>query len=302
MVPDWLVPLLIFLLSLVLVALWFRLRARRRAELAAGADAANTEDGAVAANPAGGSEPEASGEPHASESFPPEIMAVREELARIRAEEEAEAEQARAAEEAQAAAMTAVASAREEGAPEEEDPVVSEPEVAEVSDGPKEGPEELADEPGEPGDGTQAEDATGKPIDESSEVQLVEEAPDEPEAQENAAEQSPDEGAGDEYDADGRLVLPMAMGDVIVSTEMPRRLKLTVNRQWPIPVVQGFRPEAERLVVFYDGPEPTDIVMLPTVENTWQISLGGRPVVQVDCPDGPEALGTALRIRPKPQS
>ena len=138
---------------------------------------------------------------------------------------------------------------------------------------------------------------------------VAEDAPDQPEPEDSAPAAAttaeletpipePEPEPADAYDEDGRLILPMATGDVIVATEAPRRLRLTVTRQWPLPVVLGFSPETERLDVLYDRPDADDVVMLPTIDGTWQINLGGRPVVQVECPDGPEALAAALRVNP----
>ncbi|MFY0633860.1 MAG: hypothetical protein JXQ91_08605 [Vannielia sp.] len=325
MVPDWLIPLLIFLLALVLIALWFRLRARRKADLAEGEPVEDVPDAAP-------EEPAAAAVQ--AEEFPPEIQAVREELSRIRSEEEAAT--AKEAElDSQAAARAAIAKALAEGVSEEETPEATpaegdEADPVELAEPPiATEPEPLADEaaPEEEealaaeaeGDEPTRETMVADPLehdDRSGDVPEAEAEADELAETENAIETpgdtdeeadpapeaiASDETAdGDEYDSEGRIILPMAMGDIIVTTETPRRLKLSVDRQWPIPVVQGFEPETERLVVFYDGPEATDVVMLPTVQDTWQISLGGRPVVQVECAGGPEAIGTALRVRTRP--
>lgn len=121
-----------------------------------------------------------------------------------------------------------------------------------------------------------------------------------PEEEAKEPEQAPlqDPGTSDRFDDHGRLVLVVAMGDAIAPAELPRRLELTVRKQWPLPVVHGFDAERERLVLYYDGAEPNDVVFLPTVEGTWQISLGGRPVIRVSCAQGPEGLAAALRINP----
>ncbi|MCO6384466.1 hypothetical protein [Oceanicola sp. 502str15] len=329
MVPDWLIPLLIFLLALVLIALWFRLRARRKADLAEVEPVEDVPDAAP-------EEPAAAAVQ--AEEFPPEIQAVREELSRIRSEEEAAT--AKEAElDSQAAARAAIAKALAEGVSEEdaktpeataaegdeadpvelaEPPIATEPEQADEEEAHEEvealAAEAEGDEPTREvmvADPLESDDRSGDvPEAEAEADELAEtetenaiETPgdtDEEAAPGPEPDASDETADGDEYDSEGRIILPMAMGDIIVTTETPRRLKLSVDRQWPIPVVQGFEPETERLVVFYDGPEATDVVMLPTVQDTWQISLGGRPVVQVECAGGPEAIGTALRVRTRP--
>lgn len=320
--PDWLVPLLIFLLAMVLIALWFRLRSRRHAELAGG--------GAVVEGTAEPEAPEPSADAvprlTASEEFrefPPEIQAVREELNRIRLEE-AESEKAMLRmEEAQAAARAAIAEARVD-ADEVEAAVEADGEeeapLAEVVEAEEDAPvgaieaETEEDENPEVAEALAPVEGAGETAEAESlsEAEVEEAAADEPLEAEAVAEViapadadgveevSPSNEAEDLYDSEGRLILPMGMGDIIVPTEAPRRLKLAVDRQWPIAVVQGFDPETERLVIFYDGPDATDIVMLPTIDDTWQINLGGRPVVQVECEAGAEALGRAVRIRLRP--
>ncbi|MBY6049199.1 hypothetical protein [Vannielia litorea] len=316
--PDWLVPLLIFLLAMVLIALWFRLRSRRHAELAgSGAVAEGTAEPEVP-------EPGADAVPRLTASeefreFPPEIQAVREELNRIRLEE-AESEKAMLRmDEAQAAARAAIAEAQAD-ADEAEAAVEADAEeeapLAEVVEGEEDAPVDAIEPETEEDEIPEVEEALaqvegpGETAEAESrwEVQVAA-AADEPLEAEAVAEEissadadgveevSSSNGAEDLHDSEGRLILPMGMGDIIVPTEAPRRLKLAVDRQWPIAVVQGFDPETERLVIFYDGPDATDIVMLPTIDDTWQINLGGRPVVQVECDAGAEALGSAVRIR-----
>ncbi len=314
--PDWLVPLLIFLLAMVLIALWFRLRSRRHAELAgSGAVAEGTAKPEVP-------EPSANAVPRLTASeefreFPPEIQAVREELNRIRLEE-AESEKAMLRmDEAQAAARAAIAEAQAD-ADEVEADAEEEAPLAEVIEAEQDAPVDAIEPETEEDENPEVEEAlapvegAGETAEAESPSEVEEAAADEPleaealaeviaPAETDAVEEvSPSNGAEDIYDSEGRLILPMGMGDIIVPTEAPRRLKLAVDRQWPIAVVQGFDPETERLVIFYDGPDATDIVMLPTIDDTWQINLGGRPVVQVECDAGAEALGSAVRIRLRP--
>ncbi|MBY6154851.1 hypothetical protein KUV47_16630 [Vannielia litorea] len=322
--PDWLVPLLIFLLAMVLIALWFRLRSRRHAELAgSGAVAESTAEPEVP-------KPSADAVPRLTASeefreFPPEIQAVREELNRIRLED-AESEKAMLRmDEAQAAARAAIAEAQAD-ADEVEAAVEADAEeeapLAEVVEPEEDAPVDAIESETEEHENTKVAEAlapvegAGETAEAESpsevEVEVEEAAADEPleaealaeviaPAETDAVEEvSPSNGAEDLYDSEGRLILPMGMGDIIVPTEAPRRLKLAVDRQWPIAVVQGFVPETERLVIFYDGPDATDIVMLPTIDDTWQINLGGRPVVQVECEEGAESLGKAVRIRMRP--
>ncbi|MGR3792809.1 hypothetical protein [Vannielia sp. SX4] len=318
--PDWLVPLLIFLLAMVLIALWFRLRSRRHAELAgSGAVAEGTAEPEV-------QEPSADAVPRLTASeefreFPPEIQAVREELNRIRLEE-AESEKAMLRmDEAQAAARAAIAEAQVD-ADEAEADADEEAPLAEVVEAEEDAPVDAIESETEedenpeveealvqvegPGETAEAESPAKAEVeepaaeDEAIEVEAVAEETSPPADGEGEAQDTPSNGAEDLYDSEGRLILPMGMGDIIVPTEAPRRLKLAVDRQWPIAVVQGFDPETERLVIFYDGPDATDIVMLPTINETWQINLGGRPVVQVECEEGAEALGSAVRIRLRP--
>ena len=269
MVDDWLVPLVFLLIALAFSALWLRMRARRRAELRASARTDTLE--------------EADAVVELRDDEPLEIAAVRAELARVRAEEEAG--RMKGTPSALPEAVSAADPEAEAEAPRPDGGTVTKetPPDGTVSEGPPHATATAA---------TGAADAQERPEDALDPA--VSEEP-------GTSDPTPDddrEAGGDRYDDEGRLILPIVTGDVIVVTDVPRHIQLTVTRQWPIPRVQGFRPGAERLSVAYDGREPTDVVMLPTVDGYLQVNLGGRPVVQVECADGPDALASALTINP----
>jgi len=259
MIPGWLVPLLLILLSLCLIGIGLRLRRRRR----------HAQPEAQSDTP----EAPAPDTPEDADELPPEIQAVRAALAEPDAENRKEA----------------AAPVAEEPSGEERHEVETSEAQVEVPPEPDQPPEVTGtDTPETP---PPAEDP--EPAPEPAEAE--ESAPDTPADPDQPA---PAEEDPAERDEDGRLVLAIAMGDEVQPVGQPRRIVLEVGKRVRLPVVRGFRPKRERLVLRYDGPDAEDVVILPTVEDTWQVNLGGRPVIQVACRAGPRALARALSVNP----
>ena len=258
MIPGWLVPLLLILLSLCLIAIGLRLRRRRR----------HAQPEAQPDTP----EAPAPDTPEDANELPPEIQAVRAALAEPDAENRKEA----------------AAPVAEEPSGEERHEVETSEAQVEVSPEPDQPPEVV--EPA--GEDTPETPPPAEDLEPAATKESAPDTPTEPD-QPTPAEEDPVE-----RDEDGRLVLAIAMGDEVQPVGQPRRIVLEVGKSVRLPVVRGFRPKRERLVLRYDGPDAEDVVILPTVEDTWQVNLGGRPVIQVACRAGPRALARALSVNP----